>query len=186
MFDAEHAILDVSSETDIILAAKSFVDGADAIAAQLTSYFKSVEDGCTQLLQIGVDFSNTNNISCPYRIIFGNGCDAQLRALQCELSAFLNEIKIKRDEAGRYLKRMISCVGDLVTMAKRFASTNDLTRSNYSEAEYCALKKIIVEFIIAFNQLHWIGHIEFIKLQHLCDQVTGRVSLLYTKYYCWL
>lgn len=107
------------------------------------------------------------------------GNEAELNALRCELSAFLNQIKIKRDDAIAYVKGMKGVLQSAKSSVDNFAATN---ASSGNSVSYSDLRTKINEFFVQFNENHWKGHLYFISLQFICDQVTTRVSALSESY----
>lgn len=188
LFDIEHHYLDGNYSTDLIdtrCQLKSFVDGYADPAAQLLSLFNTVLADCDELLAMAGDFMNNNDLTC--KRFASRGCDAELNALRCELSDFLKDIATKRDNAVELLNGMKSVLAGLNRSVDRFASTNDLTcgGDSGSEIDNCKLKTKANQFFVEFNENHWFGHIQFIGLQFVCDQVTNRVSTLNVKYSCF-
>lgn len=166
---------------------QAFIDEASALAAQFFIYFDQIKTACDDLLQLGGGFLSSNDLTCrsSFLRLIGKGCDAELSARRCELTGFLNEITKRRDEALAFINAVECKLRDLGNLVQSFTSTNILKPGCGCNApDYCQVRAAINNFFAEFNRIHWLGHIEFIKLQIVCDDVTKKTSSFYVKYSC--
>lgn len=184
LFKLEHGFLGGNYAVDVVGARSAVTTFFDIYAGAIVTFlnhFNSIEASCDLLLQIGGEFLKKNDLTCRSRY-FLKGCEAELNELRCELSSFLNDIKIKRDNAIDYVNKMKNVCATLSKSVKQLSSSGQINRCD----DFCELLTLINQFFVQFNRNHWIGHVHFVNLQFICDSVTATVSTLSLKYskYC--
>lgn len=184
LFNAERSFISGNYANDLSKTRSKLIAFADSYREESDKfklYFNSTEASYDALHKLGCDFEENKVLTCVGKV--AKGPEAELNTLRCDLTNLLDFIKKKRDDALKHLNEIRSVLKSADKLVERFTCDNEINdNGNDSKIRYCDLRRNVSQFFKEFNDNHWPGHICFMKLRFLSDEVSTALSILSEKY----